>query len=538
MTPRTQIIASALRLLIRQYFVQNQEQLRGVQGLQGIQGQVGPRGLQGPIGLPGPIGPRGDKGEKGERGDIGPMGPPGRDGAAGINGTARESAGMRWRGEYRKGIEYKKGDIVGWRDAVWVCLRNDTYSEPSRGSKSWDLFIAVPQSGKTIQSFGGATNWDQITGKPPISVSGTPAAGTFLRSDGTNFVTSTLTLPNTLSANQVLFGSAANTVAGSANLVYGPAAGQGLTVSPGTAVTNVAALSLTRTNNHADVVKGVEIVYTDTLSNAGFLPLSVLGTSTGAVNLFQVDKDGALYLGGGTDTIIRRDAANILAQRNGTNAQIFNLYNTYTSASVYERLSLDWGTSAANVASLTTNTTGGTVRTLAIGAGPTGSGGGAHIGLFADGSVTFVKSGTGTRWTVDTSGNFIAGTDNTYDIGVSGATRPRNLYAVNIISSANSHFHFGSRGSIQGGGVDGTFVFYNEAVSGVDRIMFGGTTSSFPALKRNGTTLEVKLADDSAYAPVAIGNTVNSVSPTSPNRTVTINIGGTTYYLHAKTTND
>jgi hypothetical protein len=39
-------------------------------------------------------------------------------------------------------------------------------------------------------------------------------------------------------------------------------------------------------------------------------------------------------------------------------------------------------------------------------------------------------------------------------------------------------------------------------------------------------------------AAIAIGNTVNTVSPTSPNRTVTIVIGGTTYYLHAKTTND
>jgi hypothetical protein len=37
---------------------------------------------------------------------------------------------------------------------------------------------------------------------------------------------------------------------------------------------------------------------------------------------------------------------------------------------------------------------------------------------------------------------------------------------------------------------------------------------------------------------IRIGNTVNTVSPTSPNRTVTIVIGGTTYYLAAKTTND
>jgi hypothetical protein len=38
-----------------------------------------------------------------------------------------------------------------------------------------------------------------------------------------------------------------------------------------------------------------------------------------------------------TDTILARDAANTLAQRNGVNAQAFNLYNTYTDASNYER---------------------------------------------------------------------------------------------------------------------------------------------------------------------------------------------------------
>jgi hypothetical protein len=37
---------------------------------------------------------------------------------------------------------------------------------------------------------------------------------------------------------------------------------------------------------------------------------------------------------------------------------------------------------------------------------------------------------------------------------------------------------------------------------------------------------------------IRIGNTVNTVSPTSPDRTITMVIGGTTYYIHAKTTND
>ena len=37
------------------------------------------------------------------------------------------------------------------------------------------------------------------------------------------------------------------------------------------------------------------------------------------------------------DLALARDAANTLAQRNGVNAQAFNLYNTYTDASNYER---------------------------------------------------------------------------------------------------------------------------------------------------------------------------------------------------------
>jgi hypothetical protein len=45
---------------------------------------------------------------------------------------------------------------------------------------------------------------------------------------------------------------------------------------------------------------------------------------------------------GTTDLILARDAANILAQRNGTNAQTARLYNTFTDASNYERLSTTW----------------------------------------------------------------------------------------------------------------------------------------------------------------------------------------------------
>ena len=70
------------------------------------------------------------------------------------------------------------------------------------------------------------------------------------------------------------------------------AAGEGLAFDAGTAVTNVPLLSISRINNNAAVVKGVEIIYTDTTSAAGFLPLSVKGGAAGTTNLFSLDKSG------------------------------------------------------------------------------------------------------------------------------------------------------------------------------------------------------------------------------------------------------
>ena len=76
-------------------------------------------------------------------------------------------------------------------------------------------------------------------------------------------------------------------------------------------------------------------------------------------------------------------------------------------------------------------------------------------------------------------------------------------------------------------GVDGALIVRNNANSAGGTIN-AATDGTFKFFGRDGTT----------PAPIQIGNVVNSVSPTSPNRTVTMVIGGTTYYLAAKTTND
>jgi hypothetical protein len=79
-----------------------------------------------------------------------------------------------------------------------------------------------------------------------------------------------------------------------------------------------------------------------------------------------------------------------------------------------------------------------------------------------------------------------------------------------------------------------------------------GTTSFAPLKFTSGTNLATPVAGSMEYngtnlfftrsgttrESVICANAVNSTSPTNPNRTITVNIDGTTYYIHAKTTND
>ena len=137
------------------------------------------------------------------------------------------------------------------------------------------------------------------------------------------------------------------------------------------------------------------------------------------------------------------------------------------------------------------------------------------------------------------------------DAAVTGTITGGNIYAgADLRAVSTGSIYWNSRSQMQSPS-DGVVLMANLAVTDFSRLQFGGTTSSFPAIKRSTTSLETKLADDSAYTnhtaltfTTSAANTpwtlgaANVVSPASPNRTITISIGGTTYYLHAKTTND
>ena len=79
---------------------------------------------------------------------------------------------------------------------------------------------------------------------------------------------------------------------GTLKFSQGNTAGAGPSITAGTATTDVAALSITRTNNNAAVATGVKWTFTDTTSAAGFLPFQILGGAAAATNLISVSKAG------------------------------------------------------------------------------------------------------------------------------------------------------------------------------------------------------------------------------------------------------
>lgn len=107
---------------------------------------------------------------------------------------------------------------------------------------------------------------------------------------------------------------------------------------------------------------------------------------------------------------------------------------------------------------------------------------------------------------ITAAGTILYATDNAVDIGASGANRPRSVYVgANVFAggymqtSAGGGLQFGAFGYLSAS-ADGRFLLQNNAATDFGRLQFGGTTSSFPSLKRSSTALETKLADDSAYA--------------------------------------
>jgi hypothetical protein len=187
--------------------------------------------------------------------------------------------------------------------------------------------------------------------------------------------------------------------------------------------------------------------------------------------------------------LLRDGAANTLALRNGAAAQTFRVYNTYTDASNYGRLELGPITGGGDYYLIASNAGTGIARGINIRAG---TGRNVYLGI---GSTDILNLST-------TSLSFL--TDNTYDIGASGANRPRNIYAGSgIVYTSSVLSASGSSGTFGTTGTERTYINQNSLrIFGFDSGLFllgSAFSSANPAIKRNGTELQARLADDLAF---------------------------------------
>lgn len=191
-------------------------------------------------------------------------------------------------------------------------------------------------------------------------------------------------------------------------------------------------------------------------------------------------------------TNLCEDAANVLAQRNGTSAQTLRSYNTFTDASNYERGVFGWA-----------------VNALEIGTEAAGTGNGRALNL---------RTNSIQRWQVGgTSGHLLAFIDNTYDIGASGATRPRSIYAAGTIFS-DAGFVVPSRFQLAMAGADGLALFTNAAGTGFTRLILGTndtTTGGSSWVKDSGGHLLFRRGDGSTGTLSVANVTANSCGTTA-----------------------
>ena len=199
--------------------------------------------------------------------------------------------------------------------------------------------------------------------------------------------------------------------------------------------------------------------------------------------------------------------ANLLGQNIGTNYKgILNL-NTLNGNLSGTLQAVTDGDGNASPLQLSTGEVG-INRTIALGAGAT------NVRLINE---TYTINNSGAQTGVLT-GIFLNATEtalngmthNLMDLQVGGVSRFRVLNSGGVIAEGTSTIPTARMGFINDPtNAVSVFSFANTTGAttfGGSIFRFNGTTNAFPALKRNGAALEVRLADDSGFAALFAGS--------------------------------
>jgi hypothetical protein len=163
------------------------------------------------------------------------------------------------------------------------------------------------------------------------------------------------------------------------------------------------------------------------------------------------------------DVRLYRDDVNILAQRNGVNPQTFRLYNTFTDSSNYERGYARWNSNVYEVG-VEAAGSGITNRSMRVVAG-----GQLNLQAGAGNSITF-------------NANLLASVDNSFDIGATGASRPRNVFVAGAVTvnglistssdlraGSTNYFYWNARSQMSSPS-DGNILLQNLAATDFNRL--------------------------------------------------------------------
>jgi hypothetical protein len=141
------------------------------------------------------------------------------------------------------------------------------------------------------------------------------------------------------------------------------------------------------------------------------------------------------------------------------------------------------------------------------------------MGFGTTGDVT-LKNRAGTDVVIvlaNTTNVRIAGTLTTGGTGVAVGTAIANASSVGMTNGSNV-----------ADTADGVIALYNAAQTGFTRLLFGGTDTNFPAIKRSSATLAFRLADDSADAAITCAGITASGKvqcPASSTARASLNLG-------------
>lgn len=250
---------------------------------------------------------------------------------------------------------------------------------------------------------------------------------------------------------------------------------------------------------NASIYAGAENLFIGTSSGKGVYLGSTSGQGpavfiTGAT--FGIPNGWTLSFTNGNagDTIestLVRDSTGVIGLRKASIAQNFRIYNTFTTVNTAgEWFKQDWITTANQFRfGAAKGSSTGTARVASWDYGGTEASPSAAISVpITSGAMTF-------------GGGVLFGTDNSFDIGATGSGRPqdvfigRNVTLGQTLTTVALTFSLGATFISQS---SGTLRLTDIAGTDFGRLMLGGTTSSYPALKRSGAKLQARLADDSA----------------------------------------